>query len=216
MQEALLTYQWELFIAAEILSVVSLLLFGLTRYLLNKRKLSVIFISLFLALFIFEAVLALYIYQLTGEISTFQIIITIFVLYACTFGIADFKRLDRWMRKTIGKWRGVSLLTEKDVQIMERQQNAKYIARKNRISAMMHLIIFVGVQAGLWIYGLGGTEGILDYLSDLSWIETDDYRQSPYASDTAFGLSKLWGLIFIVDFIYSWSYTIFPKKQKHN
>ncbi|MFD1389041.1 hypothetical protein [Oceanobacillus sp. FSL W7-1293] len=214
MQEAFLTYQWELFIAAEILSVVMLLLFGVTRYLLNKKKLSVIFISLFLALFIFEAGLALYIYQITGEISTFQIIVMIFVLYACTFGIADFKRLDRWMRQTIGKWRGVSLLTEKDMQVMERQQDPKYIARKNRISAMIHLVIFISVQAGLWIYGLGGTAGIVDYLTDLTWVEIDDYRQSPYASETAFSMSKLWGLIFIVDFIYSWSYTFFPKKTK--
>jgi len=214
MQEALLTYQWELFIAAEILSVVMLLLFGLTRYLLNQRKLSTIFISLFLALFIFEAVLALYIYQITGEISTFQITVMLFVLYACTFGIADFKRLDRWMRKTIGKWRGVSLLTEKDMQVMEHLQDPKYIAHKNRISAMIHLVIFVGVQAGLWIYGLGGTAGIADYLTDLTWVEVDDYQQSPYASETAFSMSKLWGLIFIVDFIYSWSYTFFPKKTK--
>ncbi|GIO23510.1 hypothetical protein [Oceanobacillus sp. J11TS1] len=210
--QALLTYQWELFITAEVLSIVMLLLFGLTRYLLNKQNLSTIFISIFLFLFIFEAALAVFIYQITGEISTFQIIISLFVLYACTFGIADFKRFDRWMRKTIGNWRGVSLLTEKDIQIMERQQDPKYIARKNRYSAMIHLVIFVGVQAGLWIYGLGGTEGMMDCLSDLSWVGKDDYRQSPYASETAYGLSMVWGIIFIVDFIYSWSFTIFPKK----
>ncbi|WP_080875669.1 hypothetical protein [Oceanobacillus timonensis] len=214
MQETLLNFQWEWFIAAEILSVVMLLLFGVTRYLLNKRNWSTVFISFFLILFILEAVLALYIYRLTGEISTFQIIVTIFVLYACTFGIADFKRLDRQMRKTIGKWRGVSLLTEKDVQLMKRQQNPEYIARKNRISAMIHLAVFVSVQAGLWIYGAGGIEGAISYVTDFSWVEADDYQQSPYHSETAFALSKLWGLIFIVDFIYSWSYTFFPNKSK--
>lgn len=215
MQQALLTYQWELFITAEVLSIIMLLLFGVMRYLLNKRKLSRLFISFFLALFLLEAALALFIYRLTGEISTFQIIIIIFLLYACTFGISDFKKLDRWMRLTIGKWRGVSLLTEKDMQIMDRHQDSKYIARKNRLSAIIHLGIFVSVQAGLWIYGLGCTEEIMSYLSDLSWLKGNDYQQSPYASETAFELSRVWGIIFIIDFIYSWSFTIFPKKKKN-
>ena len=58
-----------------------------------------------------------WVYQVTGEISTILIIITIFVLYACTFGIYDFLKLDRWMRRKIGEWRGVELLTEKDYRI---------------------------------------------------------------------------------------------------
>ncbi|GLO64655.1 MULTISPECIES: hypothetical protein [Oceanobacillus] len=212
--ESIFTYQWEIFIAAEILSVIMLLLFGITRYLLDRKQLSVIFIILFLVLLIMEAILGIWVYQQTGEISNFQIIITIFVVYACTFGITDFKRLDRWMRKIIGKWRSKELLTERDRAIMAKQKNPTYIARKYRYSSIIHLIIFASVQFILWIYGLGGTESILDYITDLSWIENGDYRQSPYANETAFGLSMVWGIIFIVDFIYSWSYTIFPSKEE--
>ena len=86
----ILAHQWEIFIAVEVLSMAALLLFGVVRYLLNKKKLSRLFIIAFLVLLALEALLAMLVYRETGEISTFQIVITVFVLYACTFGIFDF------------------------------------------------------------------------------------------------------------------------------
>lgn len=113
----LLSYQWQIFIALEILSIIFLLLFGLFRYFFGRSRLSFFFIIGFIVLLALEALLGYWVYQVTGEISTFLIIITIFVLYACTFGIYDFLKLDRWMRRKIGEWRGVELLTEKDYRI---------------------------------------------------------------------------------------------------
>src|SRR5690625_2742629 len=110
--DLLVEYQWEIFIVIEVLSFISLLLFGIIRYFLGRQKLSFQFLFLFLVLLILEALLGIIIYQETGEISTFQIVIAIFVLYACTFGIADFKKLDRWMRLKIGNFRNIDLLTE--------------------------------------------------------------------------------------------------------
>ena len=110
----IIDYQWEIFITIEFLSLVSLLMFGLLRYLLNRRKLSVLAILAFLFLLLIEALLGILIYQETKEISTFQIVIIIFVVYACTFGIIDFLKLDRWMREKVGKWRRIELLTVKD------------------------------------------------------------------------------------------------------
>lgn len=92
MIEALQNFQWELFIIAEVISFGALIAFGLMRYLFDKRLLSTIFIFLFIGINIFEASIAWYLYQYTGEIGDFQIIITIFILYACTFGISDFKK----------------------------------------------------------------------------------------------------------------------------
>ncbi|BBU39205.1 hypothetical protein APP_14970 [Aeribacillus pallidus] len=59
-----------------------------------------------------EARLGLYVCQQTGEISTFLIVITIFVIYACTFGISDFIR-SRSIK--IGQLRGVELLTDEEI-----------------------------------------------------------------------------------------------------
>ncbi|SFA83465.1 hypothetical protein SAMN04488072_102199 [Lentibacillus halodurans] len=210
----LIDYQWEIFIVAEVLSMVALLLFGVVRYLLSKRQLSLMFLLVFLILLGIEALLGILIYRETGEISNFQMIITIFVIYACTFGIYDFKKLDRWMRKTISRWRGVELLTEKDYRIMERNKDPKFIARKYRWSSTAHLVVFVVVQSIFWAYGTDSFGEMLGYLTDFSWIESGTAADSPYANETVYGIGMLWGIIFAVDFLYSWSYTLFPYSPK--
>ncbi|MGY0693930.1 hypothetical protein ACW2QC_14265 [Virgibacillus sp. FSP13] len=214
MVDLILTYQWELFITVEVLSLASLLLFGVVRYLFDKRNFSLLFLIGFVALLVLEAMLAVLIYKETGEISRFQIVITIFVIYACTFGIFDFMKLDRWMRKVIGGWRNVQLLSNKDIEIMNRQKDPKYVARKYRWSSIAHLIVFVVVQIAFWIYGTGGVTQSLEYAKDLSWIGTEKVRETPYANETIYGISMVWGIVFIADFIYSWSYTIYPSNSK--
>ena len=212
----LLEYQWEIFIVAEVLSFVALILFGIVRYGFGRRKSSLTFLAIFLGLLIFEAGLALILYQETGEISNFQIVIMIFILYACTFGINDFRKLDRWMRKKIGNFRGTDLLTEKDKEIMRRQKDPKHIARVNRISAMIHLLIFVVAQVSIWAYSLESFDEAKLYLTDLSWIGAENYQETPYVSDMMYGISMIWGIVFMIDFIYSWSYTIFPANSKED
>ncbi|API92588.1 hypothetical protein J32TS6_17810 [Virgibacillus pantothenticus] len=210
--EFVVHYSWELFIAAEVLSLGSLILFGIFRYFLNKPKLGVLFILLFLFLLTAEALLGVYVYEQTGEISTFLIVITIFVIYACTFGIVDFLRLDRWMRSKIGKMRGVELLTEKDYAIMRRNKDPKYIAKKYRISSLIHLVIFLVVQTIFWSLGTDSWQEMKSYLTDLSWLEQGEAKNSPYPNETIFSIGMIWSIVFVADFIYSWSYTIFPSK----
>lgn len=212
--EFVLAYQWEIFIVLETLSWVLLLLFGIIRYFFDKQRLSLVFILFFIVFIAAEALVGWLIYQQTGEFSNFQMIITIFVVYAVTFGVSDFKKLDRWMRKHIGKWRGVELLTEKDISIMKNDKDPTFIARKYRRSSIIHSIIFVAVQGILWFYGTGQIQEMIAYVKDLSWIGTEDIAETPYTNETVYGISIVWGIIFIIDFIYSWSYTIFPSKSK--
>lgn len=211
--DLLLEYNWELFIAAEVLSVLALLLFGISRYWFIQGRTSYLFIGLFLLLLVLEALLGLYVYQQTGEISTFLIIIMLFVLYACTFGIFDFIRLDRWMRSKIGKLRGVELLTDKDYRMIERTKDPKYKAKKYRISSTIHLIVFFAGQFLLWSWGTSGLDEMIGYASDLSWIEDGDFRNSPYQNDAMFAVGTIWGIVFVADFLYSWSYTLFPSSK---
>lgn len=211
---AIIDYQWEVFIVLEVLSVISLILFGVLRYFFSKPRLSIIFIILFLMLLAIEAGLAIYIFRETGEISTFQIIISIFVLYAVTFGIADFLKLDRWMRRTIGNMRGIDLLSDKDRKIIEKNKDPVYIAKKYRVTSIAHLIVFVIGQAVLWSMGAGSIEEIRMYITDFSWLEEGKAEHSPYSSDMTLAVGTIWGIVFIVDFIYSWSYTVFPSKKK--
>ncbi|MDX8047256.1 hypothetical protein SH601_14900 [Gracilibacillus sp. S3-1-1] len=210
----ILEYQWEIFILAEVLSAASLLLFGIFRYLYNRQKFIISFLLLFIILMVLEAALAILIYNETRKISTFQIIITVFVLYACTFGISDFKKLDRWMRLKIGNWRGIELLTEKEKYVMKKQKDSKYIAKKYRYSSILHMLIFGSTQLIFWFISLDSMEQALPYLTDLSWVGTEFVEVTPYFNETLYGISMVWGLVFLIDFIYSWSYTIFPSKQR--
>lgn len=205
-------YNWELFIMIEVLSLISILLFSIFRYFFSKQRLSIVFIFIFLLLLVLEMILGLYVYSQTEEFSTFLIIITVFVIYACTFGIFDFIRLDRWMRKKIGGLRGVELLSEKDYEIMKRNSDPKYIAKKYRISSIIHIVIFVIVQIIFWAMGTDSIAEMKVYLTDLSWINEGTAEDSPYPNDTIYSIGVIWGIVFIVDLIYSWSYTLFPSK----
>lgn len=210
----ILQYQWEIFITIEVLFILTFLAFGFVRYFLNKRRLSLFFLGAFVALLIIEAALAFYIYHVTGEISTFQIIIGVFVLYALTFGIVDFLKLDRWMRRTIGAWRNIDLLSERDYQIIERDQDPKYLAKKYRFTSTIHLIVFTIAQTALWYHGTGSVTEMFTYVRDLSWFETGDFADSPYANEATYSIGMLWMIIFFIDFVWSWSYTFFPSNKK--
>lgn len=210
----LLTYRWETLILIEVLLLVCLVSFSVMRYFFDRSKQSMIFLSLFIFLLLVEGGLGFFIYLKTGELDTFQIVVFIFIVYACTFGIFDFMKLDRWMRKVIGSWRGVSLLTEKDRKFYEQQQDQAYVAKKYRRSAMIHLVLFTIGQLLLWKAGTNSFAEMKMYALDWSWIEEGNFEHSPYSSEGTFSLGILWGVIFIIDFIYSWSYTIFKKSDE--
>lgn len=212
--DLLVQYKWGIFITLEVLSLVSLLVFCGVRYFLDKRKLSNLFIFLFLFFLFLEALLALLIFQWTGEVSTIQIVIAVFLLYACTFGIADFKKLDRWMREKIGKIRGIRLLTDDDYRIITRNRDPKYLAKKYRWSSTIHLIVFIIVQYIFWSMGTTDIHEMISYLKDLSWFETGHYEDSPYPNEAIYAVGMIWTVIFVVDFIWSWSYTILPAKRQ--
>ncbi|GAA0367563.1 hypothetical protein [Bacillus horti] len=214
MQDFLIQYQWELFIGAEVLSFLCLATFLLFRYALERQKLGSIFLLLFFAITLGEAALAWFVYQQTGVIESFQIIVFIFILYACTFGIGDFKKLDRYIKKKVGKWKGKNLLTEKDMSIIKAEKDPGVIAKKYRFSWYLHALVFFVAHAIFWI--LYGTDGAspLDYVTDWSWFGEEELSHAPFQHETIMQVSRIWMIIFIIDTIWSWSYTIFPEKKK--
>lgn len=109
--EMLVNYQWYWFVLLEIISTIGALAFIVVRYKIKHRTLSQLALAIFIVPLLLEAGLALLIYQQTKEITTFHIVIMVFLLYACTFGIADFKKIDRMVRIWLGKRAGEDLLT---------------------------------------------------------------------------------------------------------
>lgn len=213
--EGIVEFAAPLFIAMELASLVCLLLFGVARYGLDKRGTSMIFIFLFVGITALEAGLGWLLYKETGELSTLQIIITVFVLYAVTFGIQDFKKLDRWMKQKIGRLRGIDLLTDKDREQIAKQKDPSYQARMYRRSSFAHLLVFLIGQTVFFALGTSNWDDALSYVRDLSWLSSESYNptNSPYPNETIHSISMLWGVIFLIDTIYSWSYTFWPKRS---
>src|SRR5690625_2177645 len=92
-----------------------------------------------------------------------------FIVYACTFGIFDVKKLDLFMKRKIGKWRNVNLLTEADIKKIELQKDPKYQARQYRLWWYGHTVVFVIAHLIFWIYFGNHENPFIDYLTDLSW-----------------------------------------------
>lgn len=206
-------YQWHIFIFLEVSSWAFLLGFLLLRYAFDKLQLSRVFLALFLSFIMLEAVLALIIYRQTGQIDTFQIVIMIFIIYACTFGMQDFKKLDRYIKTKVGNWRQVDLLTEKDKIAIEKQRDPKRLARRNRIWSYGHTFVFLLANIIFWqIYG-NESHSFTHYLTNWSWFDEDEILHAPYKNEMVMHGVKLWIIIYVVDTFVAWSYTIFPAKS---
>src|SRR5699024_259762 len=149
----------------------------------------------FLGLLLVEALLGLYVYQRTGEISTFLIVIMVFLVYACTFGIFDFIKLDRWMRDKIGNFRGVYLLSEKERWIIKRHSDQKYVGNKYRPSSILHFVIFVIAQSIFLSMGSDSFAEAKEYLLDISWVETVHGDISPDQQVLFHVKGIFWGMV---------------------
>lgn len=206
------TYHWWLLIGLEVIAVLALIIFGLSRYLFSRPRLSFLFLAVFIAMICLEGLLGLLIYQKTGEFDLFQIVVLIFILYAFTLGIFDFIKLDRTLRQKIGDLRKIDLLTDKDKEVLARQKDPVFLARKYRRSSYLHTILFFGFQITTWLMGTESLAEIGTYLTDFSWVNNDDSTGTPYPNDLLYRVGVVWTIVYVVDLIYSWSYT-FTKKR---
>ena len=63
---------------------------------------------------------------------------------------------------------------------------------------------------------LESLSGMLSFLTDFSWVEAGTAEQSPYANEVAYSIGMIWTLVFVIDFIYSWSLPYFQLNRRIN
>lgn len=204
----LVTYQWYLFILLEVISTLGALGFIYTRYKIKNRRLSQLLLFVFISPLVLEAVLALVIYQQTKEITSFHIVIILFLLYACTFGVADFKKIDRMVRIWLGKRAGEDLLTPAEHAQLAREKSPQYIRRKSLRNLVIHSIIFTLAVIYMWI-----TFGNQDFSLNLHWITNSDHIQ-PLTNEVANTVLRVWLIAYSIDSILNLSYILTPITQK--
>ena len=209
----LLDNYWMIFITLEISSLLFLFLFVIVRYLFTNFQISYTFLVLFILAIILEAILAFIVYKQTGEFTTFQIVIVIFIVYAATFGISDFKRMDRYVKDKIGKWRGIDLLTENERQIMAHLKDPKVIARKARIWFYTHTLVFVIAIFFFWKYAGNEQYPFYYFIKNLDWYSNELVEPRPFNNELLVNVVQIWSIIYIIDTVVNWSYTLFPSKK---
>lgn len=209
----ILDHQWIIFIIIEMSSLLFLLSFIVVRYVFTRIRFSYTFLLLFLFTIVLEAVLAYLVYHQTGEVTTFQIVIVIFVVYAGTFGIHDFKKLDRYAKEKIGQWKGIDLLTEKDRVALANARDPNVIARRARYFFYAHAIIFLVAICLFWQYDGNNRYHFIYFIKHVDWFHDELVEPRPFHSEMITNIVQLWMILFVIDSVINWSYTFFPDKK---
>lgn len=132
MLEWIASHRWWFFIAVEISFWVLVIGFLVMRYGFGIRSHRVFLWLLALNLLSFLA-LGIIDFRETGQFSTFQVVVVVALVYSVTYGPKDMKRLDRYMRLKIARWKGESLPPEEKPACWKKEKRKK---RKNMGASM--------------------------------------------------------------------------------
>lgn len=213
MAEFVQRYLWELFIITEIIFWLCIILFLLIRYVLGRQRISVWILPIFILSVVIDIYLGWVDYKVTGEFSIFQFIVVIFIIYAVTSGLSDFKRLDAYIQRKIAKWKGEP---EPELAVKLPPKYGREHAKHERIGWYMHVAMFVFAQIVFFFLFGAHEQFTLSQLFDTEfyrlWWEHETF--GAYQNMTLNQLVKVWFIVLIVDGIVSLSYTFSPRKEK--
>lgn len=206
------TYRWELLIVTEIIFFASIAAFLVTRYFLGWRHLSVWLLPIFILSVLIDVYIGWVDYKVTGEFSKFQFIIIIFIVYAATSGLSDFRRLDVAIQRKVARWKGEP---EPEISVKLPPKYGRAHAKHERKGWYIHLLIFTIVQCVMILFVGVSDQFTIEQLFEKEFYEAlfDDSHHGIYANEGLNDLFKLWLVILVIDGVISFSYTFFPKKQ---
>ncbi|SMO94577.1 hypothetical protein [Melghirimyces algeriensis] len=210
--------RWWLLIGVEVSFWILLLVFLVLRYGFQVRSSGIFLWLLGLNLLGFLT-LGIIDYQATGQISTFQIVVIVVLIYSVTYGPKDKKRLDRFMRRKIAQWKKESLSPEEEARMREEEaeeEKKKYgrpYARSQRRGFYIHLILFVA--AHLYFAFQFGVEskGVTEWVK--TWMNTwNTPKEFPFQMEEVNRISRLWVIVLLIDAVNAAYYTLFPRQRK--
>lgn len=191
-------YRWLFLIGAEIVFWVSAISFFLLRYGFRLRKSSFVAGIVLLLNEVFILTLGVIDYYETGKFSNFQIIVVLILLYAIFYGKKDLKKLDIRVQRMVAKWRNEPLPAMEEQVELTGWAHTKHEIKQWSI----HLVLFFLVHlVFFFLYGFVPIE------QWGSWFE-----EGIVLNQTASRVSQVWGIVFLVDTIITFSYVVFPKK----
>ncbi|MBM7095466.1 hypothetical protein JSY36_06860 [Bacillus sp. H-16] len=214
--DTIIHYQWELFIATEVIAVLSVAAFVVFRYVAGSPRYARISLYVFVAANLFDVVVAFLVYRHTGELSMFQVVIFIFVMYAITFGRSDFKKLDFWLRTQIDRFARTDLVTSEEREAYEEKRYGKAQVHRTLKEWAMHGGLFVTVQAVFFLVFPSSSVTVAETLTQEGisrWMDAPE-SYGLFSEAAINQVALVWGIILIVDTVITLSYVVFPEKSK--
>ncbi|QKI80926.1 hypothetical protein [Kroppenstedtia eburnea] len=219
MLEWIATHRWWFLIAVEVSFWVLIIGFLVMRYGFGIRSHRVFLWLLALNLLSFLA-LGIIDYRETGQFSTFQVVVVVALLYSITYGPKDLKRLDRYIRLKMARWKGESLPPEEEARLREEREKeekknyGRLHARGQRRGWYLHLLLFLIAHfVFAYLFGWKPASGVGGWVE--TWIDSWNTPELfPFRKEEVNQISRIWTLILLIDGINSFYYTIFPKKKK--
>lgn len=203
----IIQYKWLFAVIGEIIFFVFAGSFFIMRYWLRQMRASYVFVILLILNELFLALLAVYDYIQTGKLSAFQIVTGIFYIYLIFDGKKEFEKLDHYFKRKVASWKGETGPDYQKSKGVTKKKYGRAHAREERQGWYIHLLIFVIAQ--LVFFNTSGFEGWqtlnLNHIAGSFQV---------YNNQQVNQVNAVWGIVLIVDFIWSFSYTIWPKKKK--
>jgi hypothetical protein len=198
--DILVEHRWAFLIGAEIIFWSSVIGFFTLRYMFQLKKASFIIGIVLLVNELFILMLGIIDYFETGKFSQFQIIIIVILLYTIFYGKKDLRRLDLFVQKQVAKWRGEELPV---MESLPEQIGWEY-AKQELKEWSIHVVLFVGVHiVFFFLYGL------VPITEWGNWL-----KEGIVQNKEAARISQVWGIVLLVDTLITFSYVVFPKREK--
>lgn len=194
----ILEYKWFFLIGAEVSFWVLSFAFLLLRYMLDLDRASFVVLALIVVDNLFIAGLGVVDYLRTGEFAAYQLIALAIIVYCLTLGKRDFKRLDAYMKRKVASWkgRGSSFAEASPGKRAPREK-----AAGQRRGFYWRLAAFVVGQAVLFAAGE-------------SWLAAQLAGGMIVEPSALMNAGRIWAMVFVVDAIWSFSYTFFPRRSE--
>jgi hypothetical protein len=195
LENLLLDNKWFFLVGAEVSFWVLSGAFLVLRYWFELSRASFVMLGLIVLDNLFILGMGVLDYLHTGEFAAYQIVIAAVLVYGLTFGKKDFKRLDAYLHRKVMAWKGRT-----PPPAASEKKTGREKARSERSGWYKHLAVFAVGQAILFAMGE-------------SWISAQMDGQVPADPSGLMMASLVWTVVFVVDTIWSLSYTVFPVRD---
>lgn len=206
MVELFLNNRWSFLILAETVFWITVMTALTLRYWFNKPKAAVVVFLFTLVNEIWILFLGILDIKDTGELSTFQIIIVIIILYSLILGKYDLRKLDRFLFRSVARLKGTKIIEETKNNELFGISKAKEEIKQFCLHCLLFLLAHVVFLLVLFFMSKETRTDSL--MNQIAWLYSQFQNNKVLIQ-----VSKVWSVILLIDGIRSISYLIFPKKE---